>query len=69
VKGLHGAEYWNNDVSKRMTSEVNTEIRLTYLKVSNTGGDEPGSGQQWIVVGTVARDWSTLWVQLHYQLR
>jgi hypothetical protein len=46
VKGLQGAGYWHNDVSERMTSEANTEIRLTHLKVSNTGGDEPRSGQQ-----------------------
>jgi hypothetical protein len=42
LKGLQGAArgYY---VSKRMTSE---EIRFTPLQVSNTGGDEPGSGQQ-----------------------
>jgi hypothetical protein len=60
VKGLQAAGYWNNDVSKRMTSEANTEIRLTHIKVSNTGRDELGSGQQWIVVGTVARDWRAM---------
>jgi hypothetical protein len=60
VKGLQGAGYWSNDVSKQMTSEANTEIRFTPLKVSNAGGEEPGRGQQWIVVGTVARDWRAM---------
>jgi hypothetical protein len=48
LKRLQGAARgcWSNDVSKRMTCEANTEIRFTHLEVSNTGGDEPGSGQQ-----------------------